>query len=76
VTTTALAVELVIIGYQALIWILLGISLFPFFSGLQITTLKEWKEPLVIASLVAAYTSGAIINGVVSKIMSLFEGKK
>lgn len=74
-TTTALAVELIVIGYQTLVWLVLAASLLPFSSSLQFTTLKEWKEALFVASLVAAYTAGAIMNGVVSKLMSSIEAK-
>lgn len=74
-TTTALAVELIVIGYQGLFWLVLAASLLPFFSSLQLDTLKEWKELLFLGSLVAAYTCGAIINGVVSKLMSSIEAK-
>lgn len=72
-TTTALAVELIVIGYQALIWLVLAVSLFPSFCGFPLTALREWKELLLIGSLVAAYTSGAIVNGVASKLMSPIE---
>jgi hypothetical protein len=72
-TTTALAVELIVIGYQALIWIVLAVSLLPHCGDLPSVFLKDWKELLLVGSLVAAYTSGAIVNGVASKLMSKIE---
>lgn len=72
-TTTALAVELIVIGYQALIWLVLALSLFPSFGGFPLNLVREWKEFLFVGSLIAAYTSGAIVNGVVSRLMSSIE---
>jgi len=75
-TTTALAVELIIIGYQTLLWLVLALSLSPSFAGLQLATVREWKELLLVGSLVAAYTSGAIVNGLTSKLMESYEKKR
>lgn len=68
-STTALAVELLVIGYQALIWLVLVASLFPVSSLDPLQMFKEWKELIIIGSVVAAYTTGAIINGVTTSIM-------
>ncbi len=73
--TTALSVELLIIGYQALTWLVLAICLFPQCDKTLLIALKDWKELLIIASIVAAYTSGAIINGAVSRVMQPLERK-
>ncbi|MGH7273458.1 MAG: hypothetical protein ACREIQ_03220 [Nitrospiria bacterium] len=74
-TTTALTVELLVIGYQALIWLGLAACLFPLCDEALLRALKDWKELLVVGSVVAAYTSGAIVNGVASGIMSSIESK-
>jgi len=73
-TTTALAVELVVIGYQALIWLVLAATLvFPSCGEPLLKVFKEWKELLIIGSLAAAYTLGAIVNGVASRLMLWIE---
>ena len=74
-TTTALAVELIIIGYQTLIWIVLAVILLPHCNELPTIIRTDWKELVLVGSLVAAYTSGAIVNGVVSRLISKIEGK-
>jgi hypothetical protein len=74
-STTALAVELLVIGYQALIWLGLAACLSPLCNDTLLQTMKDWKELTVVASVVAAYTSGAIMNGVASRIMSTIEGR-
>jgi hypothetical protein len=75
-TTTALAVELVVIGYQALIWLALAVTLvFPSCGEPLLKILREWKELSLIGSLAAAYTLGAIVNGVASRLMSWIEAK-
>jgi hypothetical protein len=68
-STTALAVELLVIGYQALIWLALVAFLLPISDHVQLQTLKDWKELVIIGSAVAAYTTGAIINAVTTSIM-------
>lgn len=68
--TTALAVELLVIGYQALIWLVLLTCLMFNISGETVLQeLKEWKEVVVVGSVVVAYTVGAVVNGIVAKIM-------
>jgi hypothetical protein len=70
-STTALAVELLVIAYQALIWLVLVALLLPIGDHAWLQTLKEWNELTVIGSVVAAYTTGAIINGIASRIMEM-----
>ena len=67
--TTVLAVELLVIGYQSLIWLTLIFFLFPISDQVQLQTLKDWKELIIIGSVVVAYTAGAIINAVTTSIM-------
>lgn len=74
-STTALAVELLVIGYQTLVWLALAACLFPQCDGALLGALKDWKELVVVTSVVAAYTSGAIMNGVASRIMFPIESK-
>lgn len=74
-SATLLAVEILVIGYQALLWIGLGICLFPVCDDAMLETLKGWKELSIVASIVAAYTSGAIMNGIASKLMENVESK-
>jgi len=74
-TTTALAVELVIIGYQTLIWLVLAANLLFPCDVSWLTTIREWKEPILVGSIVAAYTFGATVNAIASKVLEPFEGK-
>jgi len=74
-STTALAVELLVIGYQTLVWLALAACLSPLCDDTLLKAMKDWKEVVIVASVVAAYSSGAIMNGVVSRIMSSIETK-
>jgi hypothetical protein len=74
-STTALAVELLVIGYQTIVWLVLLFALTPFYDDVLLNLLKNWKEIVFIASVVAAYTLGAIMNGVVSRVWDCFERK-
>src|SRR5678809_995232 len=68
--TTTLAAELLVIGYQALIWLILAACVVFNISGeTLLEQLKEWKEVVVVGSVVVAYTAGAVMNGIVAKIM-------
>jgi hypothetical protein len=74
-TTTALAVELVIIGYQTLIWLVLAASLLFPCDVCWLTMLKDWKEPILVGSIAIAYTLGATVNTISSRVLQPFEGK-
>ncbi len=74
-STTALAVELLVIGYQTLVWLALAACLSSLCDDTLLKGMKDWKELVIVASVVAAYSSGAIMNGVVSRIMSSIESK-
>jgi hypothetical protein len=74
-STTALAVEFLIIGYHTLIWVLLAACLLPACDEVMLRNLKDWKELLIGGSVVVAYTFGAVMNGVASKIMEKMERK-
>jgi hypothetical protein len=74
-TATALAVELLIIGYQSLVWLALAACLSALCDNTLLQMMKDWKELTVIASIVAAYTLGAIMNGISAKLLSPLEDK-
>ncbi len=74
-STTALAVELLVIGYQTLVWLALAACLSPLCDDTLLKAMKDWKELVIFASVIAAYSSGAIMNGVASRIMSSIESK-
>jgi len=73
-STTALAVELLVIGYQSLVGLALAAYLSPL-SNTLVQTMKDWKELIVIISVAAAYTLGAIVNGISAKLLSPIENK-
>lgn len=72
-STTALAVELLVIGYQALVWLALAACLSTSCDNTLMQTMRDWKEIIFVASVVAAYTSGAIMNGIASRLLSPWE---
>jgi len=74
-STTVLAVELLVIGYQALVWLALAACLFPLCDDTLLKAMKDWRELVIVASVVAAYSSGAIMNGVAARIMTRIEAK-
>jgi len=74
-STTALAVELLVIGYQSLAGLALAARLSPLCGNTLLQVMKDWKELTVIASVVAAYTLGAIMNGIAAKLLSPLENK-
>lgn len=73
--TTTIAVELLVIGYQAMIWIGLAACLFQKCDGALLASIREWKELTLILSVPAAYTVGAIMNGVASHLVSKLDRK-
>lgn len=74
-TTTALAVELVIIGYQTLIWLVLAANLLFPCDVCWLTTLRDWKEPILVGSIAIAYTLGATVNAISSRLMTRIEDR-
>ncbi|HUU40651.1 MAG TPA: hypothetical protein VMW42_06915 [Desulfatiglandales bacterium] len=63
-STTALFFEILIIGIQALIWILLFVLAFvgPVSLGKTIQMMEPWQMPLSVALMAAAYTVGLILD--------------
>jgi hypothetical protein len=74
-TTTTLAVELLIIGYQTMVWLGLAVCLFQSCNEATFATIKDWKELLLLVSVPTAYTAGAVMNGVTSRLVSKFDDK-
>ena len=72
-STTALAVELLVIGYQTLVWLALAACLSPLCDDTLLNAMKDWKELVIVVSVVAAYSSGAIMNGIASRIIDPIE---
>jgi len=73
--TTVLAVKLLVIGYQSLVGLALAACLSPLCGNTLLQVMKDWKELTVIASVVAAYTIGAIMNGIAARLLSPLENK-
>ncbi len=61
-TTTALIVEFVIIGFQALVWILLIILTIFGYEWIDLPKIKEWTIPISLALIALSYTLGLISN--------------
>jgi hypothetical protein len=74
-TTTTLAVELLIIGYQAIAWLALVVCLLHGSNESMFSSIKDWKELLLVVSVPTAYTAGAVMNGITSRLVSKFDDK-
>jgi hypothetical protein len=61
-STTALLVELVIIGFQALAWILVFIFLIFGAKWAHVSTLKEWAAPITILGVAISYSLGLVLD--------------
>jgi hypothetical protein len=71
--STGLGFELLIIGYQSLVWMALAVCLLPGNGDILVRVIKDWKEVAAIASVFAAYTLGAITNGIAAPLFSWLE---
>jgi hypothetical protein len=66
--TTTLLVEIVIIGFQVLIWILLIFFTTWGYNWVDVTSLKDWSGIIAIGLVVISYTLGIIFDGIASSL--------
>ena len=69
-TTTALVVEIIIIGFQTLIWLSFMILIFFGHEWINIDRLENWATPLGLAVVAISYTTGLIFDRIVEAILA------
>ncbi len=74
-STTALAVELLVIGYQTLVWLALAVCFSSLCDNTLMQAIKAEKELAAVASVVVAYTLGAMMNVIATRLMAPLENK-
>src|ERR1051325_5492741 len=74
-STTTLIVEVVIIGFQALIWMVLIILVFLGYDWIDLSKLKDWATPISLAVISISYTLGVIFNTVLNSLFTPLELK-
>jgi hypothetical protein len=70
VITTALIVEVVIIGAQVLAW--MGLAAIALFGAkwLDLQTLKEWSAPISLGLIALSYTLGVVFDAMVASFFA------
>src|SRR6267142_1778430 len=71
--TTALIVEMVIIGFQVLVWISIMILVVVGYKWIDLSKLKDWAAPISIAFIGVSYTLGIIFDGFIRSLFYPFE---
>lgn len=71
--TTALIVEMVIIGFQVLVWISLIILVIVGYDWIDISKLKDWATPISIGLVGVSYTLGIIFDSCIRILFIAFE---
>jgi len=66
--TTSIIVELVIIGFQGIIWLSLVIGVFFGYDWIDFSKAKDWVTILSIAAIAVSYTLGLIFNSVAATL--------
>jgi hypothetical protein len=74
-STTALIVEIVIIGLQVLVWVYLVILLIFGRAWLDLSEFKEWTTIISLALVATSYTIGIIFNSLIGAIFFRWEHK-
>ena len=66
--TTNLVVEMVIIGFQVLIWMALIVLTIFGYSWIELSSLKDWTSVIVIGLVAVAYTLGVVFDSFVGSL--------
>ncbi len=82
-STTAIIVEILIIGFLAGVWIVLSVLSVLSFSPLDVSTLKsffskasDWSIPLSLAGVAIFYQLGLLMNGVAGALQGRYFHKR
>lgn len=70
--TTTLLVEIVIIGFQVLIWISLILFTTWGYDWVNLSNLKDWTGLIAIGFLAMSYTLGIIFDSIVASLLSVW----
>ena len=68
--TTTLLVEIVIIGFQVLVWISLIVLTFFGHNWIDFSTLKDWSTEIALGLIAASYTFGIIFDNLTASFFS------
>ena len=68
--TTTLLVEIVIIGFQVLIWLSLIIFTTWGYTWVNLSNLKDWTGLIAISFFAVSYTLGIIFDSIVASLLS------
>ena len=71
--TTGLVVEMVIIGFQVLIWITLIVFTLFDYSWIEPTKLKDWGNLLSLCAIGISYTLGIVFDNFVNTLFAHWE---
>ena len=70
--TTTLLVEIVIIGFQMLIWILLILFTIWGYNWIDIVSLKDWTGTIVVGLVAISYTLGIILDSIAGSLSDVW----
>ena len=71
--TTSLIVEMVIIGFQVLVWMSLIVLILFGYKGIDLSKLKDWTAVISLALVGASYTLGIVFNSFVGALFAHWE---
>ena len=71
--TTSLIVEMVIIGFQVLVWMSLIVLILFGYKGIDISKLKDWSGAISLALVGTSYTLGLVFNGFIGAVFAHWE---
>ncbi|HEX8163995.1 MAG TPA: hypothetical protein VF538_19145 [Pyrinomonadaceae bacterium] len=74
-STTALIVEMVIVGFQALIWMSLIVLIVFGHDWIDISKLKDWATLISLGLIAISYTIGIIFNSLIGSTFFRWESK-
>ena len=74
-TTTAIFAELLIIGIQASVWVLLPIAAQTEFHFHDLNAVKDWANTLLVLGLAMAYTLGILVDRIADFLVGFFDKK-
>lgn len=71
--TTSLIVEMVIIGFQVLVWMSLIVLILFGYKGIDPSKLKDWSAVISLALVGTSYTLGLVFNGFIAAVFVHWE---
>lgn len=68
--TTSLLVEIVIIGFQVLVWISLTVLTICGYKWIDLSSLKDWSAAIAVGLIAVSYTLGLIFDNLVASLFA------